>query len=66
MQEQFDMSNSRRGSSPPFQEQMEVASRITPQGSIGTDALHDSTPSSILPAIRETFNGQLPANGQFA
>jgi hypothetical protein len=58
MEQQFDMNNSRRGSSPPFQEHADIPSRILPYDS---DASMDSkltgTPAATVidgtaPAIR--------------
>jgi hypothetical protein len=47
MDQHFDMNNSRRGSSPPFQEHTDIPSRITPQDPTDAEAALESKPAEI-------------------
>jgi hypothetical protein len=62
MREQFDMSNSRRGSSPPFQEYMEVPSQISSLGQIVPDAIKNSKSSKAPQKMGKAVDGVAPAS----
>jgi hypothetical protein len=63
MREQFDMSNSRRGSSPPFQEFTEVPSQSSTQGPTVSDAAKKS--SNVPTETGRALDGETPAGVRF-